>query len=457
MMNQYPHLAARVFNTPLLIHPQKLDAIIAGLGPRLLGTQAPIVIAGDLASASLPAEMFSTRRGKADAERGYKVVDGVAVVSVSGVLAHRTRFDSATSDFVLGYNSIAADLEHAIGNDDVHAVLAVFDTPGGEAQGAFEFSDRVHGLRGKKPMVAIADGLMASAGYLGGSAFDEVVVTQTGYVGSIGVVMRHVDFSGALAADGVKVTHIFAGAHKVDGNPYEPLPDAVRADYQAEIDGLMTMFIDAVARNTGLDPMAVRKTQAATYRGVSAVAAGLASRIGTTDQLISELSALRGRSFQSGQTARATANQGDSMSGNTPAGGQPAATNVTADGGGISDLQSAARAEGHAAGVSAERARVSSILGHERATAHMAVAVQCINTGMTAEQAGAVLGAMPEQAPAAQSAKAGAQNPTFAAAMAAVKNPDVSGIEAGGADASSEELAAASVLATFRLASGAKA
>ena len=23
----YPHLAARVFNTPLLVHPQKLDAI----------------------------------------------------------------------------------------------------------------------------------------------------------------------------------------------------------------------------------------------------------------------------------------------------------------------------------------------------------------------------------------------------------------------------------------------
>lgn len=450
MINQYPNLAARVFNTPLLIHPQKLDAIIAGLGSRLLGTQSPIVIAGDQAAASLPAEMFSTRRGKADAERGYKVVDGVAVVSVSGVLAHRTRFDGASSDYVLGYNSITADLEHAVDNADVHAVLAVFDTPGGEAQGAFEFSDRVHGLRGKKPMIAIADGLMASAGYLGGSAFDEVVVTQTAYVGSIGVVMRHVDFSAALAADGVKVTHIFAGAHKVDGNPYEPLPESVRADYQAEIDGLMSLFIDAVARNTGLDPMAVRKTQAATYRGVSAVAAGLASRIGTTDQLISELAAMRGRSFSSGQTARATANQGDSMSGNTPAGGQPAATTEAAA------AVEAARAEGHAAGVSAERARVSSILGHERAAANMAVAVQCVTTGMTAEQAGAVLGAMPVQAAAAPAAAASA-NPAFAAAMGQVPNPDVSGIDAAGVEAGADEQAAAMVLSAFREAKGLKA
>lgn len=458
MMNRYPHLAARVFNTPLLIHPQKLDAIIAGLGSRLLGSAGPVVLPDLEASAELPADMFSTRKGVRNDQRGYRVVDGVAVVNISGALVHRGRMDGASS-YLIGYNDIAADIEHAMDNTDVHAVLAVWDSPGGEAQGAFEFADRMMALRGRKPMVSIADGLAASAGYLGASAFDELVITQTGYAGSIGVVMRHVDFSAALAADGVKVTHIFAGAHKVDGNPYEPLPDAVRADYQAEIDGLMTLFVEAVARQTGMDPMAVRKTQAATYRGVSAIAAGLATRIGTTDALITELAALRGRSFPSGQTARATANQGDSMSGNTPAGGQPAATtqpNVTVEAGGIADVQAAARAEGHAAGVQAERARVGAILGHERAAAHMAVALQCINTGMTADQATAVLGAMPAHAAAAAPAASGA-NPAFAAAMAAVGNPAVTGIEASADGSNPEAEAAAQVLATFRLASGAKA
>lgn len=456
MTAQYPHLAARVFNTPLLIHPQKLDAILAGLGPRLLGSSAPLILQPGADGAQLlPADLFSTRKGaRLSEERGYKVVDGVAVIGINGPLLHRSRFEMADSSYMLGYNDIAADVEDAMNHPDVHAVLKVWTSPGGEADGAFEFADRMHALRGKKPMVSIADGLAASAAYLGASASDEIVVTATGYVGSIGVVMRHVDFSAALAADGIKVTHIFAGSHKVDGNPYEPLPDAVRADYQAEIDGLMTMFVEAVARNTGLDPMAIRKTQASTYRGVSAVAAGLASRVGTTDQLISELSALRVRSYPSGQTARATANQGDSMSGNTPAGGQPAATTEAA----ASAAVEATRAEGHAAGVSAERARVNSILGHERASTHMAVAVQCINTGMTAEQAGAVLGAMPEAIAAAPAARASGANPAFAAAMAAVPNPDVSGGEgASGADASADDLAASSVLSAFRLAGGVKA
>ena len=68
---------------------------------------------------------------------------------------------------------------------------------------------------------------------LSASAADEIAVTTTGYAGSVGVVMRHVDFSRALANDGIAVTHIFAGAHKVDGNPFEPLPAAVHAELPA--------------------------------------------------------------------------------------------------------------------------------------------------------------------------------------------------------------------------------
>ena len=40
-MNPYPHIAARLFNTPLLIHPGKLHAIVAGLSGRLGVTLAP--------------------------------------------------------------------------------------------------------------------------------------------------------------------------------------------------------------------------------------------------------------------------------------------------------------------------------------------------------------------------------------------------------------------------------
>jgi signal peptide peptidase SppA len=417
---KYPHLAARIFNTPLLVHPQKLDAIIAGLGDRLAG--APLQLPQASGQSVMPT-MFTTRKG-VRTERGYRVVDGVAVLGIDGALVHRSRME-ANSTFLLGYNDVAADLEEAMGDSDIHAVLQVYDSPGGEVSGAFEYAQRVMALRGKKPMVAIADSMAASAAYLGASAADEIVLTTTSYAGSIGVVMRHVDLSKALATEGVAVTHIFAGAHKVDGNAFEPLPAAVLADLQGEMNSLYDEFINAVALHRGMPPAAVRKTQAAMYRGVAAIGAGLADRISTTDQMISELAAQRARSYPAGPSARSTANdtKGASMSGNTnpggptPANSAPAAASFTQ-----ADVDTA-----RAQGASAERTRVGAILGHQGASANMALAVQCVNTGLSAEQAGAILGVAPVAATG--------QGNTFAAAMAKVPNPAVSGVEGNGAGA----------------------
>lgn len=446
---KYPHIAARIFNTPLLIHPQKLDAIIAGLSDRLLGA-VPLAVAAADGSRMLAPELFSTRRGEAS-DRGYRVVEGVAVLNINGALLHRSRLDMAESTYLVGYNDLAADLEDAMGNPDVHAVLQVYDSPGGEAQGAFEYAQRVFDLRGRKPMQAIADGMALSAAYLGASAADEVAVTATGYAGSVGVVSRHVDFSRALDQDGITVTHIFAGAHKVDGNPYEPLPEDVRSAWQAEIDGLYTMFVDAVARHRGMDAAAVRKTQAASYSGVAAVASGLADRIATTDQLISELVAQRSRSFPVGPTARSNANdKGVSMSGTTTneAGGhQTAAANAgtqPVNPGAFTQAQvDSARAEGREEGAKAERTRVSGIFAHEAAAGRTQLAIQCVTSGLTVEQAGAVLGAAP--APAA----AGGAN-AFATAMAALGNPDVSGVEAATGTAADEAALASQIVSSFR-------
>jgi signal peptide peptidase SppA len=329
---KHPHLAAQIFNVPLLVHPQKLDAIIAGLGERLLGCPVDTTRAegsGIDARHLLPAEMFSTRRGKRNDE-GYTVTDGVAVIFASGALVHREQFNMADSTYFVGYNRLAQQLEAAVADPDVHAVLQIYDSPGGQVSGAFEYGDRIAALRGKKPMWAIADDLAASAAYLAGSAFEQFAVSATGYVGSVGVVMRHVDLSRALANEGIKVTHIFAGAHKVDGNAYEPLPKDVQASLQADVEGLYESFVQAVARNRGLDARAVRATQARTYRGQAGVDAGLADRVATTDQLISELAAMRPRSHSVGQSARSTAsNPGGSMSGTTQ-GGQSAAQTTAA-------------------------------------------------------------------------------------------------------------------------------
>lgn len=271
-----PHIAARLFDCPLLIHPGKLHAIVAALAPRF-GIDAPIA----------QPDAYTTRFGTT-AKGGYRVIDGIAVIDVFGVLAHHGGLQ-ADSSYIEGYDAIANRLDSALADRDVSAIVLNVDSPGGEVSGAFQLADQIRAARAVKPIHAVASDLAASAGYLIASAAQTVSVSPSGQVGSIGVVTCHVDLSGAMEKAGVKVTPIFAGAHKVDGNPYAPLPAEVAGRIQADIDHYYAMFVSAVADSRALTPRAIRATEAAMYIGQNAVAAGLADRLETPDQLIARL------------------------------------------------------------------------------------------------------------------------------------------------------------------------
>ena len=274
----YPHLAARIFNTPLLIHPAKLDAIVHGLGPRFGIDAAP------------QPEAYLTPTPKRE-PGGYRVVDGVAVIDVFGVLAHRSGFD-ANSSYIQGYDGLARQFAAALADPQAKAILLNIDSPGGEVAGAFQLADQIRAARGVKPIHAIAGDLAASAAYLIASAADTLSVTRTGEVGSIGVVMRHVDFSGALAQEGIRVTYIHAGSHKIDGNPYQPLPASVQADLQAQVDHYYGLFVDAVAASRkGMTRESIRATEARMFTAEQAVQMGLADGIISPDALLARMTA----------------------------------------------------------------------------------------------------------------------------------------------------------------------
>ncbi len=171
-----------------------------------------------------------------------------------------------------------------------------FDSPGGEVSGAFQLAEEIYRGRSVKPIHAMVTDMAASAGYLLASAATSITATNTSITGSIGVVMRHADYSKALANEGVKVTHIHAGARKVDGNPYEPLTAEVKRDMQASVDYYYGLFVDAVALyrgGVGLDRDAIRATEAAVFVSDHALEIGLIDRVESPDALFERLLALR--------------------------------------------------------------------------------------------------------------------------------------------------------------------
>ncbi len=285
----HAQIAQRAFNTPLLVEPSKAMAFLSGLGPRITGRQLRLVgidvATEDIAHAALPARAGILINGVAeqyqrDGQTPFAMFDCVAVIEVSGVLVHRGAWIGQSSGQT-SYEGIAAQIASAASYPAVRGIALEIDSFGGEVAGVFDLADAIRAARSAKPVWAFVAEHAFSAGYALASQADRIILPRTGAVGSIGVVVMHADLSGQLSDAGVTVTLIHSGAHKVDGNPYAPLPDPVRARIQTEIDSIRTLFAQTVAAGRGrrLTADAALATEAECYRGAEAVAAGLADEI----------------------------------------------------------------------------------------------------------------------------------------------------------------------------------
>lgn len=180
---------------------------------------------------------------------------------------------------ILSYETIGDQIQRALNDPSVKQIALQLDSPGGEVSGVFQLAEQIVKGRSVKPIHALANDLAASAAYLIGSAATTLTVSPSGQVGSIGVVMRHVDVSQAMEKDGVKVTFIHAGAHKVDGNAYQPLSETVKDRLQADVNYYYDMFVNAVAQQRRLNPVAVRATEALMFVAEEALRIGLVDQI----------------------------------------------------------------------------------------------------------------------------------------------------------------------------------
>jgi len=235
--------------------------------------------------------VLADRYGSAGGDgRDYQLVDEVAVIGVQGVLLKKGSWLSAMSGCT-SYQSLQQQIEAAIGDDRVGAILLDIDSPGGETCGCFELSDFIYGIRGEEPIYAVANDTALSAAYAIASAADKIFVTRMGAVGSVGVYALHAEQSGFDKQTGMKYTYIHHGAKKVDGNPHEPLSDGATADLQAEIDRQGRVFIETVARNRGVGSGRIEATQAGLLWGDGALTL-FADEIGTVEDALNQLRAM---------------------------------------------------------------------------------------------------------------------------------------------------------------------
>ncbi len=285
----YTQILARVLNTPLLVAPEYMEVFLGALTSRAGIASLTTVGGEELSGEQLEtmASLFSNGRRSRSADM-YQVVNGIAVIDLAGTLVQKSS-NLRPSSGMTGYNGIAARLNEAMNDPEVKGVLFDIDSPGGEVSGCFDLTDAIHSFRGRKPMHAFAGEQATSAAFAIGSAADKLYLPRTGVVGSVGVLTAHRDVSKRLAKDGIAITLIHAGAHKIDGNPFEALGKDVKADIQARINETWGLFTETVARNRGMSAEAVKATEARIYTGQAAVDIGFADGISTLDEVLQRM------------------------------------------------------------------------------------------------------------------------------------------------------------------------
>lgn len=228
-MKSYPHLFAKLFCQPLMLH-----------GPTRLSFESVLMerMSGD---SSTPNSKLGDGSTSERVKSIYEQIGNVAVVTIDGAIDKRiSAFDM---DCYGGVDLCDVDSALALAlHSSAEKIVLDIHSPGGSVVGVHETYSRILALCEAKEVHAYINTMACSAGYYIASACDHIAAAPTAIVGSIGVYLAIIDQSRRLDAAGITVNVMQGGKWKTAGADYKPLADDERAMMQAKVDDLYAKF-----------------------------------------------------------------------------------------------------------------------------------------------------------------------------------------------------------------------
>lgn len=286
-MKSYLRAAGLLFNQPLLTTPDALDMAVRW------ANQVMSLNIINLAPSAEPRmwhddedDRYAARLAREEEQRRSNLqATGVQVIPVHGLLVSRAAHLNVC-ETMTSYETLRSQLRQAVADPLVERIVLDIDSPGGSATGAFELAADLRAMALKKTITGIVNFSAYSGGYLIGAACSELVLSRTSGLGSIGVIAKHIDRSAMLEKAGIKVTTVYAGAHKNDLSSTDPLTEQSAKFLRDIVHEGYQMFTEAVAEYRSMNVADVRATEAGVFNGQAAINAGLADRLETpTDAL----------------------------------------------------------------------------------------------------------------------------------------------------------------------------
>lgn len=267
---KYQHIAQELCSHPWAITESKLNAIVGVLNAKEKGVDIAADIKQELQAAVKERQDRLTRQtGK------------IGLMGIHGTISHRPSIFTSGGMSAMEIREAAKAFEV---DEDIAEVIIDVDSSGGSVFGLPEAARAIYELRSAKPVTAVVNANAHSAAYFLASQATEIVTTESGYLGSIGVILPVIDDSEEEA----NVTYIKAGKYKAEG--YEAPTDEYKEHMQGLVDEFYSQFIDAVARGRGIEASKVEADfgQGRSFLAKEAISRGMADRIATLDEVIAE-------------------------------------------------------------------------------------------------------------------------------------------------------------------------
>jgi protease IV len=211
----------------------------------------------------------------------------IAVVQATGLILSGESQVSPTQGFIMGGDSVAADLRRARKNSNIKAIVLRIDSGGGSVVASEVIRREVELARDAKPVVVSMSDVAASGGYWIAAPANKIVAEPNTITGSIGVLIGKFNISGLYSLLGLSTDSVTTSDNATLFSFQQNFTPAQRAWVEKSLAETYAQFTKGVAQGRGMSVEAVDKIgKGRVWSGTQAKQIGLVDELGGIDTAI---------------------------------------------------------------------------------------------------------------------------------------------------------------------------
>ncbi len=223
-------------------------------------------------------------------------LDSIGVIYLRGEITGDLDWSGISRDgdskYVITPNYVRSCVATAL-EDRVQGIIFDIDSPGGQPVASSDVADYINKI--EVPKVALVHSAATSGAYWIASTCEAIIANPLSRIGSIGVLVEHMNYEQRMKKLGVEYDGFKAGKFKDMGSNARSFTDEERKIIQGEIDKTHDYFIRTVAKNRKMPVSKIRMyADGRAYLGKDALDMELIDKLGGIDEAVSFLEKLGG-------------------------------------------------------------------------------------------------------------------------------------------------------------------